>query len=152
MLVVCKISKRSLYLLKIAGFQPFKLTISLYMDTFSNEILINTEEADRGIAFYSTRFLIEFSNERFCEMIGMTRNEIHGLDIRKHIHPTDLAATQTEIDRFWNQEIETYEVNHRMIRKDGSVFWAHKKYHRFSNDKNELIYWVVAYTEIPEPV
>ena len=117
-----------------------------------NTIPNNLDDANRGIAFYSKRSVIEFSNEKFCSMMGMTRTEIHGLDVKKHIHPDDLAATQAEIDRFWNQEIDTYAVNHRMIRKDGTMFWAHKTYNRFDNDKNELIYWVVAYTEIPEPV
>ena len=78
------------------------------MNPLLNTLPNDLDDAHRGLAFYLKRSIIEFSNERFCEMMGMTRTEIHGLDVIKHIHPDDLAATQAEIDRFWNQEINTY--------------------------------------------
>lgn len=122
------------------------------MDTLLDALPINEDDANRGIAFLAADGSIEFSNKRFCDMLGLSRNEVHGLIISDIVHPDDVIAQKSEIERFVNKEIETLNVNQRVIHKDGSIFWVKKSYHRFYNDNNELIYWVVTYEEIPNPL
>jgi PAS domain S-box-containing protein len=122
------------------------------MDTLFDNISLNEDDAHRGIAFMAADGSIEFSNKRFCDMLGLTRNEVHGLMIADIVHPDDVIAQKPDIERFINKEIETFEANQRVFHKDGTMFWVHKSYHRFYNDNNELIYWVMTYQEIPNPL
>jgi PAS domain S-box-containing protein len=122
------------------------------MDTLFDTISLNEDDANRGIAFMAANGSIEFSNKRFCDMLGLSRNEVHGLMITDIVHPDDVMAQKPDIERFINREIETFEANQRVFHKNGSMFWVHKSYYRFYNDNNELIYWVMTYQEIPNPL
>jgi PAS domain S-box-containing protein len=122
------------------------------MDTLFDTLSFNDEDANRGIAFMGADGSIQFSNKKFCEMLGLSRKEVHGLVITDIVHPDDVIAQKPDIKRFLNKEIETFEANQRVFHKNGSMFWVHKSYTRFYNDANELIYWVMTYEEIPNPL
>jgi PAS domain S-box-containing protein len=121
------------------------------MDTLSDTISLSDEDVNRGIAFLAADGSIEFSNKKFCDMLGLSRHEVHGLKMTDIVHPDDLIAQNIDIERLINEELEAFEVNQRVFHKDGSMFWVQKRYHRFYNDNNELIYWVMTYQEIPNP-
>jgi PAS domain S-box-containing protein len=122
------------------------------MDTPFDTISLNDDDVNRGIAFLAADGSIEFSNKKFCDMLGLSRNEVHGLKMTDIVHPDDVKAQKPIIDQFIHKETESVEADQRVFRKDGSMFWVHKSYHRFYNDNNELIYWVVTYEEIPNPL
>ncbi|MGD9559584.1 MAG: response regulator [Oscillospiraceae bacterium] len=43
------------------------------------------------------------------------------------VFPPDLAPTEAQIDRLLRGEVDQYEAEFRMLRKDGSVIWAQDK-------------------------
>ena len=66
-----------------------------------------------------------FSNTVMQEMLGYTQAELSRMDIRSLAHPDELE----DIWQGWNQllkgEIDSYKINRRFRRSDGSWLWVH---------------------------
>ena len=63
-------------------------------------------------------------NDRLCEMLGYTRDELWTTNWRELTHPDDLDAEIAEFDRVLTGEIEGYRREKRFVKKDGSIVWA----------------------------
>jgi len=63
-------------------------------------------------------------NDRLCEILGYSREEILGKTWAEMTHPGDLAAEVTQFDRIVSGEIEQYKLEKRFIRKNGSPVWT----------------------------
>ncbi|WP_267394538.1 MULTISPECIES: EAL domain-containing protein [unclassified Sphingomonas] len=62
-------------------------------------------------------------NERFCELIGRSVDELAGVSLEAYIHPDDAAAANAE----YNHHTATatpYDRDLRFVRRDGSVVWC----------------------------
>jgi PAS domain S-box-containing protein len=118
------------------------------MDTLLDSLLSDTENIDRGIIFLAKDYFVEFSNEKFCEMMGMSRSEVHGLDLREYTCYEDVGDNTVALKAYLAGDTEGYSEVGRMYRKNGAVFRVEKNYHRLYNDKNELIYQVITFKEI----
>jgi len=63
-------------------------------------------------------------NDRFCEMIGWSREEIIGRSLKDITHPDDVAWSWENFERAVT-EGTPYTQDKRYVRKDGSVAWVH---------------------------
>ncbi len=63
-------------------------------------------------------------NERLCEMLGYTREEIVQKNWAEMTHPDDLAADVEHFDRLLAGKIEQYKLEKRFIRRDGTFVWT----------------------------
>ena len=63
-------------------------------------------------------------NERFCQMLGYTRDEFTRLDFRALTHPEDLEASRVCIQRLLSGQVETYRFEKRYLHRDGHVVWV----------------------------
>ncbi len=63
-------------------------------------------------------------NDRFCELLGYTRDELAELDWPSLTHPDDLAGDVREFNRLVAGEVQYYSVEKRFLRKDGGVVWS----------------------------
>jgi PAS domain S-box-containing protein len=98
------------------------------------EMLAQTGERDRLLAlFYELPFMgmaivdpasdrwRQF-NDRFCEILGYSREELlAGITWEQLTHPEDLAADLAEYHRMLAGEIDSYHLEKRFLRKDGSA-------------------------------
>ncbi|HZS83599.1 MAG TPA: PAS domain S-box protein [Stellaceae bacterium] len=63
-------------------------------------------------------------NQRLCEIVGYSRDELLRRTFQDITHPDDLAADGALLERLVAGEIPRYSLEKRCIRKDGSVVWA----------------------------
>ena len=64
------------------------------------------------------------ANERLCQILGYTRNELLGLRFQDITYPDDLAADLARAERVLAGELATYSVEKRYLRKTGEVIWV----------------------------
>jgi PAS domain S-box-containing protein len=65
-------------------------------------------------------------NKKYCELVGYTEREL--LDERTYLeitHPEDRDRNQQLIEPFIRGERESFEIEKRYLRKDGSIVWVH---------------------------
>lgn len=84
------------------------------------------ETAAVGIARVSPMGRFIEINEAFCELIGYRREEVlsQGFSFQQITHPDDLEADLAEVARLLAGEADSYALEKRYVRKDGSHVWA----------------------------
>lgn len=81
------------------------------------------EQAAVGIALVSTDGRWLRVNQRLCDIVGYTHEELLTLSFQDITHPEDLGADLKYVRRMLAGEIQTYSLEKRYLRKDGSVVW-----------------------------
>ncbi len=64
-------------------------------------------------------------NQRLCDILGYSRDELLALNLRDITHPDDLEAELGQMRRLLAGEIDAYQLEKRDIHKDGSPVWLH---------------------------
>ena len=64
-------------------------------------------------------------NQRFCEMVGYSMEEMQSLDWSTITHPDDIAENQKYQEQALRGEIDSYQVEKRYIHKDGHTVYVH---------------------------
>lgn len=60
-------------------------------------------------------------NDRLCDMLGYSRDEMLKLTWPELTYPEDLAADVAEFERVLRGDINTYQMDKRFVRKDGAL-------------------------------
>src|SRR5262245_34402312 len=63
-------------------------------------------------------------NQRLCDIVGYTREELMAKTFGDITHPDDLESDWNQARRLLAGEIENYSMEKRYYRKDGSIVWA----------------------------
>ena len=82
------------------------------------------EQAAVGIAHISTEGRFLRINDKFCDIVGYTEDEMLSMTFHVITHPDDLDSDLEYIRQVLNGEIETYTMDKRYYRKDGSTVWV----------------------------
>ncbi|HVU57138.1 MAG TPA: PAS domain S-box protein [Puia sp.] len=77
-----------------------------------------------GIALVSPEGRWLNVNQSICEMLGYGKDELLKSSFQAITHPDDLAVDMAFVGQMLNKERETYQMEKRYIRKDGSYMWA----------------------------
>ena len=81
------------------------------------------EQAAVGIAHVGTDGRFLRVNQRLCEKLGYTREELLARSFQEITHPADLQTDLENVRRMLAGEIPAYSVDKRYIRKDGTAAW-----------------------------
>jgi len=82
------------------------------------------EQAAVGIAHVAPNGSWLRVNQRFCDILGYSHNELLHFAFQELTHPDDLEADLAYHRRMLSGEIPTYSVEKRYLRKDGSPVWV----------------------------
>jgi PAS domain S-box-containing protein len=63
-------------------------------------------------------------NDRMCEILGYSRDELMALVWTDVTHPDDLAASLAPFEKLRSGETDAYALEKRFLRKDGRVIWV----------------------------
>ncbi len=87
------------------------------------ELTAMVEQAAAGIIKATLDGRILKVNDRFCAMMGYSRDQIVGLTTRDISHPDDVGPTQDAVAAAAGSDSGA-QLEKRYRRKDGSLFWA----------------------------
>ena len=64
-------------------------------------------------------------NDAMCALTGYSRDELQGKTFTEITHPDDIEQDWAAVRRLLAGEAETFSIEKRYIRKDGSLIWGH---------------------------
>jgi len=82
------------------------------------------EQAAVGIAHVDVNGKILRCNQKFCEIVGYTQEELLNLTFMEITHADDVDADWEYFSRSVAGEIPTYSIEKRYIRKQGDLVWV----------------------------
>jgi len=85
---------------------------------------IRVDQAAFGVGQASISGDWQFLNDRFCEIVGHSRQELLARSELDITHPDDRGASDEVIRRLLVGEISSSSLEKRYVRKDGSVVWT----------------------------
>ncbi|MFC1523310.1 PAS domain S-box protein [Thermodesulfobacteriota bacterium] len=107
----------------------------------ANKMIVNIRAASAQIAKSEERFRATFEqaavgvahvapdgkwlqvNEKLCEIVGHSVEELYGLSFQDITHPDDLETDLEYVSQMLENKINTYSMRKRYFRKDGSIIW-----------------------------
>lgn len=64
------------------------------------------------------------ANDRLCEMLGYTREQLLGLSWVQLTYPDDIPSAVAQFERVMSRRIDGYSLDKRFVRQDGSLLQA----------------------------
>lgn len=64
-------------------------------------------------------------NRRMCDMLGYDAEDLLQCTTLTITHPDDAAVSREKLQALFRGDIQSYQIEKRYLRKDGSIFWGH---------------------------
>jgi PAS domain S-box-containing protein len=96
----------------------------------------------------SGRFLLV--NDRFCQLMGRSREEVLRLRMQDITHPGDLEASNRKLEELIRGSVQSFVIEKRYLRRDGSVLWAQADVAAIRDAKGCVRFVTAAITDISE--
>ena len=106
------------------------------------------EQAAVGMADSSLDARFIRLNQRFCEIMGYSREELLGLTFREITHPDDLARDEQLVAQLLSGELSSFAVEKRYLRKDGGVVWANLMLSLLRSPSGDPLHFVAVVEDI----
>ncbi|MGI8909830.1 MAG: PAS domain S-box protein [Rubrobacteraceae bacterium] len=84
------------------------------------------EQAAVGMAHVSLLSRWLKANDRLCQILGYTEQELLHLGFQEIVHPEDLDADYEQFTRTLSDELRTYSAEKRYRHKDGRWIWVNQ--------------------------
>jgi PAS domain S-box-containing protein len=108
------------------------------------------EQAAVGVAHVRPdgRFLLV--NQKFCDIVGYTRDELIEKTFQEITYPYDLEADLENVRMMLLNEIQSYAMHKRYLRKDGSFVWINLTVSLVRTTSGEPAYFISVIEDISE--
>ena len=108
------------------------------------------EQAAVGVAHLlpDGRFLMV--NQKMCDIIGYSREELLGKTFQEITYPYDLTADLENVRKVLANEIKTYSMEKRYICKDGSLIWVNITVSLVRDLQGSPVYFISVVEDISE--
>jgi PAS domain S-box-containing protein len=87
-------------------------------------------------------------NEELCKMLGYTKEELLSITFSTVTHPDDVEGTLRFVADAIEGKVDTYRVEKRYIRKDGSIVWGKVHSRIVKDDKGKPLHFVAQIEDI----
>jgi PAS domain S-box-containing protein len=108
------------------------------------------EQAAVGIVHTALDHRYLAINQKFCDILGYTRDELMQLDSVAITHPDDHNLDKDRRDQLLAGKIATYTAEKRFVRKDGSVIWTNRTISLARDEAGQPLYFIRVIEDITE--
>ena len=81
-------------------------------------------QAALGIAVANLDGRFEEANAKFCSILGYSLDELRERTFLGITHPDDVVVTRASVEQLRDGKIESYALEKRYVRKDGTPVWS----------------------------
>ncbi|BAY16224.1 signal transduction histidine kinase [Anabaenopsis circularis NIES-21] len=89
-------------------------------------------------------------NQRLCDIVGYTAEELESRTFQEITHPDDLTTSLKYVDEILIGNIQTYTIEKRYFCKDGSVVWINLTVSLTHNIAGEPNYFIAVIEDISD--
>ena len=89
-------------------------------------------------------------NNKFCTMTGYTQAELAEMTVPELTHPDDIAASMQAMKQLYRGEVDSFTLEKRHLRKDGSFFWSETTVYLVKLRGEEAVYSLALIQDISE--
>jgi PAS domain S-box-containing protein len=89
-------------------------------------------------------------NQKLCDMLGYTRDELLGMTAVDVTYPDDRGVDAVRRARLITGEFETYSVERRCVCKDGAVIWVNRTVSLVRDAAGAPLYFIRVMEDITE--
>lgn len=89
-------------------------------------------------------------NDRACGILGYTREELIGKNIREITSPEDLERTNEMNTRLHNGEFSIFEYEKRYVKREGTPIWVHVTVSAVRDANGKHLYSIGTFDDISE--
>jgi PAS domain S-box-containing protein len=106
------------------------------------------ENAAVGIAHFDPDFRWLRANEALCRILGYRAEELVTKSLEEINHPDDLRACLAHVDRMRDRQIDSFGMDKRYRRKDGSMVWTRLTNGCVRKSDGSINYFVCTFEDI----
>ncbi|MBG1265743.1 PAS domain S-box protein [Nostoc sp. WHI] len=89
-------------------------------------------------------------NQKLCDLVGYTLEELQLLTFQDITHPDDLKADLKYVDQILADDIQTYSMEKRYFRKDNSIIWINLTVSLMREPSGEPKYFIAVVEDISD--
>ena len=108
------------------------------------------EQAAVGIAHVSTDGTFLRINQKFCDIVGYSHDEMNDLTFQEITHPDDLNEDLAYVKELLSGKVSTYSIDKRYIRKDAGLVWVNLTVSLIRKENGEPDWFVAVIKDITE--
>ncbi|MGA7325757.1 MAG: PAS domain S-box protein [Rhodomicrobium sp.] len=108
------------------------------------------ENAATGIAILDLDGRFQSCNPAFSAMLGYSEPELRQFSFAELVHPEDRGTNLLQCERLATQEIPSFEIVIRYLRKDGKLSWADKYVSLLRDAAGKPTHFIALVTDITD--
>jgi len=108
------------------------------------------EQAAVGITHVAIDGTFLRVNQRLCDLLGYTRDELLALTFQQLTHPDDLNADLELLNQVLGRRRENYAMEKRYLRRDGSTVWANLTVSLVRDGEDDPAYFISIIEDISD--
>ncbi len=111
---------------------------------------LTVDNAPIGMTMVDLEHRFVDPNPRLCSMLGYPAEELAGMTFEQVSHEDELDLDLTHVQRLVAGDIDSYEIEKRYLRRDGSVLWGRLAASLVRDEDGEPRYFVSQIQDISE--